>query len=332
MKRREFITWLGGMATPALFGAPAVLAQQAASRRLVGIVMPYAETDVEYRAHVDMLRDELKNRGWVEGRNIYFDEHWTTDNMDHVRADTATLVASKPDVIVAIGGRVVPIIMKLSSSIPIVVPGAADPVGIGWVQSMARPGGNVTGFSFFELSILGKMLEILRQIAPTMRRIAMLYNPDNPSTNTFRPSFEGFARQLSIEPVTIAVHNLGEIDRTLASLAEQQGTGIFIPPDITLNALRDDLVALVAQRHMPAIYPQSAFVRSGGLAFYGADRLDLWRRGAEYVDRILRGEKPGDLRFQQPTKYQLLINLKTAKALGLEVPVALLASADEVIE
>jgi len=330
MRRREFMALLGGAAAAWPLAARAQQSQR--HTRLIGVVMPYAATDLEYRSYVDALRTELNSRGWIEGQNVHFDEHWTTDNMPRVRAEAASLVASNPDVVVAIGGRVVPVLMELTSSVPIVVPGAADPVALGWVQSLARPGGNITGFSFFEVSIVGKMLELLKQIAPRTVRVAMLYNPDNPSTRTWQTAFAAFSAQLGIEPIAIPVHGLGDIDRALASVAEQQNSAIFVPPDITLNALRDEFVTLTARRGLPTIYPQSAFVRSGGLAFYGADRVDLWRRGAEYVDRILCGEKPSDLPFQQPTKYQLILNLKAAKALGLEVPVPLLAAADEVIE
>jgi putative tryptophan/tyrosine transport system substrate-binding protein len=294
--------------------------------------MPYAENDAEYQTHVRALREALEKRGWIEGSNIQFDERWTTDNMDRIRANAASLLASNPDVVVAIGGRVIPVLTEISRSIPIVIPGVGDPVAAGWVKSLARPGGNITGFTFFELSVLGKMLEILKEIAPAIVRVAMIYNPDNPITVTFRRAFEASARQLAIEPVAIPVHGLGDIDRALAGLADRQNTGVFIPPDITLQALREDVVALVGRHGLPAIYSQAVYIKSGGLVFYGADRVELWRRTADYLDRILLGEKPGDLPFQQPTKYLLIINLKTAKSLGLDVPTTVLARADEVIE
>jgi putative ABC transport system substrate-binding protein len=306
--------------------------QQSGRARRVGIMMPYAEGDAEYQFRVRALRQELEKLGWMEGGNVQFDQRWTTDNMDRVRAEATSLLASKPDVVVAVGGRVIPVLLQVSRSIPIIVPGAADPVGIGWVESLARPGGNVTGFTFFELSVLGKMLETLKQVAPATVRVAFIYNPDNPNAVVFRHAFVDFAGRLAVEPVTIPIHDLADIDRALASVTEGKNTGVFFPPDITINALREQVVSLVAQRSIPAIYSETVFVKSGGLAFYGADRVDLFRRAAGYVDRILRGEKPGDLPFQQPTKYQLVINLKTAKALGLEVPATVLARADEVIE
>ena len=332
MRRRDF-SKLIGCSGAALALLRVAQAQEGSNRkRLIGILIPFADTDAEYRAHARALRAELQNRGWKEGANIHFDERWTTDNMDRIRANSAELVAANPDALVAFGGRVVPILMKLTSSIPIIVPAAADPVAVGWVQSLARPGGNVTGFGTFDLSVLGKMLEVLTQIAPATRRVAILYNPANPSAKTYRMTFEEAARRLRIEPMVTEVDDLGAVDRALSTLSEQPGTGIFVAPDITLIALREDIVRLIAQHRLPAIYPLAAYVRSGGLACYGADRIDLWRRAAGYVDRILHGERAGDLPFQQPTRYQLVINLNAARALGLDVPLALQARADEVIE
>jgi putative ABC transport system substrate-binding protein len=329
MRRREFITLLGGAAA----GWPlAADAQQSEPIRRVGILMPYAENDPEYRTHVQALRDELRKSGWIEGRNIELDEHWTTDNMDRIRTNAAALVNAKPDVIVAIGGRVIPILMQMSRTIPMVIPGVSDPVGLGLVASLARPGGNITGFTFLELSVLGKMLEILKEIAPQNIRAGMIYNPDNPNTVTFRRTFEAAAHELTIEPITIPVHGVADVERAVISLADRQKTSMLVPPDITLQALRKEIVELIARHGLIAIYPQVVYVKAGGLVFYGADRVDLWRRSAEYVSRILRGEKAGDLPFQQPTKYQLVLNLKTARALGVSVPLTLQAAADEVIE
>jgi putative ABC transport system substrate-binding protein len=331
MRRREFITFLGGAAS-SLHWPLAARAQQAGRMRRVGIVMPFPKGDAENGARVLALRQELGKLGWTDGGNIQFDERWTTDNMDLVRAEAASLMASNPDVVVAIGGRVVPILMQLSRTIPIVVPGAGDPVAIGWVTSLARPGGNVTGFTFLELSILGKLLETLKQIAPAIARVLLIYNPDNPSSAVYRRTFEALAGPLAVEPIAVPVHGLADIDSAVARSADRQDTGVLFLPDVTVNALRDAVVTLLARRRLPAIYPDPVFVKIGGLAFYGADRLDLYRRSAGYVDRILRGEKAGDLPFQQPTKYALLINLKAAKALGLELSPALLSRADEVIE
>jgi putative ABC transport system substrate-binding protein len=329
MKRREFISLLGGVA---LFRPPLARAEPARQMRRVGIVMPYPKGDTEYEMRVRALRQELAKLGWAEGGNIQFDERWTTDNMNLVRAEATSLMASNPDVVVALGGRVIPVLMQLSRSIPIVVPGSTDPVDIGWVESLARPGGNVTGFTSMELSMFGKMLEILTEIAPATRRVAFVYNPDNPSTVFFRRAFQAAASPLAIEPLIIPIHEFADIDRTMASLADRQSAGVLFPPDITLQALREKIVALVERYRLPAIYADAVSVKIGGLAFYGADRLDIFRRAAGYVDRILHGEKPGELPFQQPTKFALIINLKTAMQLGLTVPASLRATADEVIE
>jgi ABC-type uncharacterized transport system substrate-binding protein len=329
MRRREFITLLGS----GVAGWPlAAGAQQSRRVRRIGIVMPFATGDSEGEARIRAFKQELAKLGWMDGGNIQFDEHWPADNMDMVRSHAASLVASDPDIIVAAGGRIVPVLMRLTRSIPMVLPGSSDPVGVGWAQSLARPGGNVTGFTGFELSMLGKSLEILKQIAPATVRVALIYNPDNPNSVFYRRISEAAAAPLTIEPVDYPIHGLPDIERAVASLADRGNSGIFFLPDITTNALRDEVVALVARRGVPAIYSDTFFVKLGGLAFYGPDRMEGFRRSAGYVDRILRGEKPGDLPFQQPTRYELVINLKTAKALGLTVPDTLLARADEVIE
>jgi putative tryptophan/tyrosine transport system substrate-binding protein len=329
MKRRDFISLLGGAAAAWPLAARA---QHGDRVRRIGIVMPYAKGDSEIDARLRAFKQELGKLGWTDGGNVQFDERWTTDNMDSIRAHAATLVASNPDVIVATGGRVVPILMRLSDSIPMVLPGASDPVGVGWAKSLARPGGNVTGFTNFELSMLGKALEILKQIAPATVRVALIYNPDNPNSAFYRRISETASGPLAVEPIDVPIHGLADIDRAVTSLADRRNSGVFFLPDITINALREQVVGLVARRRLPAIYSESFFVKIGGLAFYGTDRIDQFRRSAGYVDRILRGEKAGDLPFQQPTKYEFIINLKAAKGLGLELSPALLTLADEVIE
>jgi putative ABC transport system substrate-binding protein len=320
VKRREFITLLGDAAAAWPLAARA---QQPSRVRRVAILMPDPKGDSEHEARVRAFKQELAKLGWTDGGNIRFDERWPSDNMDRVRAEAADLVASNPDIIVTYGGRVVPVFMRLTRSIPMVLPSASDPVGVGYAQSLAHP---------FELSILGKSLEILKQIAPAIVRVALIYNPDNPNSVHYRRISEAASAQLAIEIVDLPIHSLADIDRAVANLADRENSGIFFLPDLTITALRDDVVALVARRHVPAIYSETFFVRLGGLAFYGPDRTEGFRRAASYVDRILRGEKPGDLPFQQPTKYELLLNRKTAKALGLELSPALLTLADEVIE
>ena len=222
--------------------------------------------------------------------------------------------------------------MKMTSSIPIIVPGGTSPVERGWVKSLARPGGNVTGFSIFELSIIGKMLETLKEIAPNISHVAMIYNPDNPAAALFDRAFEDAAGSLAIQPTIAHVHGLADIEQVIKTVAEQPNGGIFFAPDLTVIGHLEQIVPIVARHRVPSIYSERVGVKIGGLVYYGTDRADLYRRCASYVDRVLRGEKPGDLPFQQPTKYELVVNLKTAKALGLTVPPSLLARADEVIE
>jgi putative tryptophan/tyrosine transport system substrate-binding protein len=329
MRRRDFITLFGGAAA----GLPLVArAQQAGRIRRIGILMPYPPSDTEWQSRVGAFRQELQRLGWTRGGNIEFDERWTTDNMDLVRTNAANLVELKPDAIVAVGGRVIPVLMQLTRSVPIVIPGAGDPVRNGYVESLARPGGNVTGFATMEFSVFGKILETLKQIAPRTSRIVMIYNPDNPNTVLYQRVFGSFASPLSFQPINAPIHNIADIERAIKAMAEQPNGGVFFVPDLTTFALRDQITAIVARLRVPAIYTDRIFVTSGGLVSYDADRIEIFRRTASYVDRVLRGEKPGDLPFQQPTKYQLTINLKTAKALGLSVPTSLLAGADEVIE
>jgi putative ABC transport system substrate-binding protein len=224
---------------------------------------------------------------------------------------------------------------KLSDFIDIrmiVLPGGGDPVRVGYAKTLAHPGGNVTGFTLIEMSMLGKSLEILKQIAPALVRVGLIYNPDNPNSVIYRQVSEAATDPLRIELIAAPIHSLVDIDRAITSLAERQNSGVFFVPDVTTLSLRREVVDLAARHRLPAIYWDASFVKIGGLAFYGADRMDIFRRSAGYVDRILRGEKAGDLPFQQPTKYEFTINLKTAQTLGLTISPYLLALADEVIE
>jgi putative ABC transport system substrate-binding protein len=329
MKRREFITLLGGAA----FVWPlAARAQPGDKVRRVGILMPYPAGEPDVQARVRAFKQELHRLGWVEGSKIEFDERWTTDNMELVRSNAASLLELKPDVVVAIGGRVIPILKQMTHSVPIVVAGTADPVGTGIVASLAHPGGNITGFSVFELSIIGKFLELLKQMAPSVSRVSLIYNPDNPATAFFKREFESAAPALAVEPIVAHIHGLGDIERVIEDMARSPNGGLLFAPDVTVTALRERVVALVARSRLPAIYSDPLIVKSGGLASYSTDRIALFRRAASYVDRILRGEKAGDLPVQEPTTYEFVINLKTAKTLGLEVPDKVIALANEVIE
>jgi putative ABC transport system substrate-binding protein len=328
MRRREFITLVGGAAAWPL----AALARQGERMRRIGILMPFPPTNAEMQSRVRAFRDELRKRGWAAGVTVQFDERWTGDNMDLIHSAAANLVELKPDVIMAIGGRVTPILTELTHSIPIVIPTVADPVSRGYAESLARPGHNVTGFVTLELSVISKMLQTLKDIAPEITHVSMIYNPDNPVADEFIRSFQSAAGPLGVEATITQIHILGDIERAVATAAARPNGGIFIPLDVTIAALAEQTVALVARHRLPAIYSERDFVTKGGLVYYGTDRIALYRGAASYVDRILRGEKPGDLPFQQPASYELVINLRTAKALGLAIPTKLLFTADEVIE
>ena len=329
MQRREFITLLSGAVAAWAFAARA---QQGERMRRVGILMPFSPSDKEIQDRVQAFKEELQNLGWTAGVNVQFDERWTTDNMDLIRAAAANFLELKPDVVVAIGGRVIPILMKITSSVPIIVPGGISPVERGWVKSLARPGGNVTGFSIFELSIIGKMLQTLKEIAPNISHVAMIYNPDNPAAALFDRPFEDAAASLAVHPIIARIHGLDDIERVINTVAERPNGGILLAPDVTVSVHLEQIAAIIAQHRLPSIFSERVFAKIGGLVYYGTDRVDLYRRVASYVDRVLRGEKPGDLPYQQPTKFELVINLKTAKTLGLTVPPSLLTTADEVIE
>jgi putative tryptophan/tyrosine transport system substrate-binding protein len=328
MKRREFIAALGGAAAwPVL-----ARAQQSQPIRRIGILMPFPPGNATAQERVRAFREELRKRGWASSVNVQFDERWTVDNMELIHSAAENLVELKPDVILAAGGRVIPILMKLTRSIPIVYPGGTEPVARGYVESLAHPGGNVTGFAVMENSVIGKQLQTLKEIAPHLTRISMIYNPDNPAGAIAARAFEDAARPLGVEATIVHIHGLSDIERAAETIARQDNGGIFVALDVTIEGLARQTVATIAQHRLPAIYPDRLFVVGGGLVSYGADRTDLFRRAATYVDRILRGEKPGDLPYQQPTKYDLVINLGAAKALGLTIPPKLLFTADEVIE
>jgi putative ABC transport system substrate-binding protein len=327
MRRREFVA---GLASAAAWRI-AAHGQQRDRMRLVAILLPYPESDVNAQTRVRILRQELAKLGWLEGADIRFDVRWTTDNMDIVRAAAASLVGANPDAIVSYGDRVIAVFEQMTRTIPIVAM-ASELVGSGFVDSLARPAGNVTGFSVLEFSVIGKMVETLRQIAPGVSRVGMIYNPDNPVGAIYWRSFNTVAAQLAIEPLDYPVHGVAEIERAIASLAEHPNGGLIAAPDVTLIGLAAQVTSLAARYRVPTMYSTSLFTSQGGLASYGADINDMVRRQAAYVHRILRGEKPSDLPIQQPTSYQLVINLKTANALGLTIPETLLATADEVIQ
>src|SRR5258706_13470691 len=262
--RRKFLATL--LAGAAAAWPLAAWAQQRERMRRIGILMPFPPTDAEVRSRVDALKHELQRSGWTPGGNIEFDERWTTDNMDLVRANAANVVELKPDVIVATGGRVIPVLLQLTRAVPIVVPGAVDPVGTSYVKSLARPGGNITGFTLMELSMFGKLLDLMKQIAPGTVRVGLVFNPDNPSSLVFRRQIATFASPLRIEPLAFPIHGLADLERAIASLAEEPNSAVFFLPDITIMAMAAQVVELVRQRRLPTIYTDMLYVRHGGVA------------------------------------------------------------------
>jgi putative tryptophan/tyrosine transport system substrate-binding protein len=325
-KRREFISLLGGAAAWPLVAR----AQQPDGMRRIGVLVAYAEGDPEMEARLAAFRQGLERLGWSEGRNIHIDTRFAPAGAGQEQLRAQELVALKPDVIFAHTPQVAAAFQRESRAIPIVFVGVADPVGAGFIASLARPGGNLTGLLGIEPSIAGKWLTMLREIA-AVTRVALVANPKN-IFDYFLQAAEPLARSLSIELVPSPVKDAAEIERAIESFARKPNGGLVLPPDATTSVHRDLIIALAARHHLPAVYSIRLFVKAGGLMSYGIDFTNQFREAASYVDRILRGEKAADMPVQAPTKYETVINLKTAKALGLTVPPALLVAADEVIE
>ena len=294
--------------------------------------MSAAADDPLWQARVTAFRQVLQQLGWTDGRNVRIDIRWAGGNADDSRKYAAELVALAPDVILAVGGSVVGTLLQATRTVPIVFTLTPDPVGAGFVASLARPGGNATGFLMFEYGLSGKWLELLRQIAPSVTRVAVLRDPTIASGIGQFGAIQSAAPSLGLEATPFNVRDAGEIEHDIASFARSANGGMIVTTTPKTLIHRDLIIALAARHRLPAVYSTRPFVAHGGLVAYGPDMLDQFRRSASYVDRILKGEKPADLPVQAPTKYELLINLKTAKALGLELPAALVARADEVIE
>jgi len=327
MKRREFITLLGSAAAWPL----AARAQQRDRMRFVGVLFSPA-ADREAQSWLVVFQEELRKLGWTDGKNIRFDVRWGSGDFDLVRSHAAALVGLGPDVIFSSGAPSTAALQRATSAIPIVFVQVADPVGGGFIQSLAHPGGNVTGLTNHEYAMVGKWLELLKEIAPSVRRIAIVQNPDNPSSAGYLRQVETAAASFGLQLSPAGVRDAAQIGNVIEGFAREANGGLVVLSDLTTNVHRDLIIALAARHHLPAIYLFRYFVASGGLVSYGADVIDLFRRAAPYVARILAGEKPANLPVQAPTKFELVINLKTAKALGLTVPPTLLARADEVIE
>jgi putative ABC transport system substrate-binding protein len=331
MKRREFIAMLGGAAAVA-FGPFSARAQQPEQMRRIGVLMTLAADDPEGQARLRAFVQGLQELGWTDGRNVRIDYRWPAGDAERIRSYAAELVALAPDVILAGGGAAVPSLLQATRTVPIVFTQTPDPVGAGFVNSLARPGGNVTGFTLFEYGISAKWLELLKEIAPRVTRAAVIRDAAIASGTGQWGALQSVAPSFGIELSPVNMLDAGEIERAVAAFARSPNGGVILTGS-TLALIHRELIVTLAARHkLPAVYYDRHFVSGGGLISYGPNSIDPHRRAASYVDRILKGEKPADLPVQAPTKYEMVINLKTAKALGLTVPPTLLARADEVIE
>jgi putative ABC transport system substrate-binding protein len=328
MRRREFITIVGGAAISCPLAA---LAQQSEQMRRIAVLTIFAENDPEGQARANALQQKLQDLGWTDGRNVRFEYRRVVDP-DRIPGFAAELVRLTPDVIVAYGSPALAALRRETHSIPIVFVQVTNPVGGGFVASLAHPGGNITGFTNFEFSIGGKWLQTLTQIAPYVRRVAVILDPENPTASGYLGAVEAMAPSLGVQVAPTAGRDAADIEHAIESFAREPNGGVIVLPDIITIVNRELFVTLAARLQLPAIYPLRLFAATGGLLSYGVDQINQSREAASYVDRILKGERPGDLPVQAPTKFELVINLKTAKSLNLTVPQTLLATADEVIE
>ena len=329
MRRREFITLLSGAATAWPLAA---LAQQPGTPRRIGVLIQVAEGDPQARIEVATFLRGLQKLGWSEGHNLRIDTRWGGGDADLIRKYAAELVALAPEVVLAPGGTVVGALQQASRTAPIVFVNVTDPVGRGYVASLAQPLGNATGFTSFEFGMGGKWLEVLKEMAPRVTRAAVLRDPVITAGMGYLAAIHALAPSVGVQVTPVDVRHTSDIERAVAAFARTPNSGLIVTADPAAIVHREGIIALAARHRLPAVYPYRFFVISGGLISYGLDNIEQYRLAAGYVDRILKGEKPGDLPVQAPTKYELAINLKTAKALGLEVPPTLLARADEVIE
>jgi putative tryptophan/tyrosine transport system substrate-binding protein len=332
MKRREFITLIGGAGALPLFRPLAARAQQTDRMRRIGVLTAYRADDPQGPARVAALVQGLRELGWTEGRNVKIDVRWGDGDGGRIRASAAELVELKPDAIVVSGTPVLAAVREASSTTPIVFGNVADPVAGGFIASLARPGGYITGFANFEHEIGGKWLGVLKEVAPNVTRVLFIMNGGNAGWHGLWQAIETAAPAIGVQVGKADIRDFGEFERTVETFARELNGGLIVQADGTIATRRDQLMSLAAKYQLPTVYPFRFFPAGGGLMSYGVDVIDVFRRTAVYVDRILRGEKPGDLPVQTPTKFELVINLKTAKLLGLDVPPALLATADEVIE
>ena len=330
MRRREFITLLGGAAVAWPLAA---WAQQPERMRRIGVLIGVAESDQEGQARVAAFRKELQKLGWTEGSNVRIDYRWPAADANRLREDAADLVGLTPDVILVNPSAALTALLRETHTIPIVFVQIGDPVGQGFVASLARPGGNITGFATSEFALGGKWLELLKEIAPRIGRVAVIYDPANPNWAGYLREIETGAPSFGVQVSPLPVRDAAAIERAIEAFAGEPNGGLIVVPGAPSPTVHRQLIIALASRHrLPAIYPFRFFVTSGGLASYGVNSVELYRRAASYVDRLFRGEKPSELPIQLATKFELVINLKTAKALGLTMPPTLLTRADEVIE
>jgi putative ABC transport system substrate-binding protein len=329
MKRRAFITLVSGAAV----AWPLAARAQDGRMRRIAVLMNNAEEDPEGQARAAAFRQGLQALGWTEGKNLRIDWHWSAGDVGRIRGELTELAGRVPDIIVANGRVILSEALQVIRSIPIVFVLVNDPVGQGFISSLARPGGNVTGFTFFEYAMFGKSLELLKKVAPAVTRVGFMFNPDMSAYyDQFLPAFEADARQYSIKLTVARVGTEAEIDAAVAELAAKPGGGLIVLPDAYTLVHRQLIVTSTAQHRIPAIYSYRQVIKEGGLMSYGPETSDIFRRSASYVDRILKGANPADLPAQAPAKFEFAINLKTATTLGLTVPPTVIALADEVIE
>jgi putative ABC transport system substrate-binding protein len=328
IRRREFITLLGGAAAWPV----AAHAQQPERMRRIGVLVPYDENDPEAGRRLSALTQALADLGWTDGRNLRMYLRWHGGDTNRIPALAQELVGLQPDIILTGGTPQTIAVQRETRTIPIVFVNVGDPVATGLVAKLNQPDGNSTGFANNEAPLGGKWLELLSEIAPGLKRAAIMFNPDTAPASAYMPSFESAARSLKVELVTAPVHSDVDIETAIMALGREPRGGFVVIPDVFMVAHRAPIISAAARNNVPAVYGVSYFARDGGLLSYGPDPVDIIRRAATYVDRILRGAKPGDLPVQLPTKFEMVLNLKTAKALGLSIPPALLARAEEVIE
>jgi len=331
IRRREFIFTLGGVAAAWPLTSHA---QQPNRVRRIGVLMSYAESDSDAQAWYAAFREGLQKLGWTEGHNTQIDTRWATpDDAESMRRFAKELVALQPDLLLSSTTPTTSALLQQTRTIPIVFAIVADPIGSGFVASFAQPGGNVTGFTFTEPTMAGKWLELLKQIAPRVVRVAMLFNPVSATyAEYWLNPFKAAAPTFAVEAIAAPVRNGSELESIIAAQAREPNGGLIAMPDSFTDAHRVEITSLAARYRLPAIYPFRFFAEVGGLLSYGVDRTDNFRRAAKYVDRILKGEKPAEIPVQAPINFELVVNLKTAKALGLEVPLHLQQLADEIIE